>query len=147
MIAESSFKLDSAPQSDGRVGVTEVHRALDGVVHTYNYLSDGSLDPQTVLQERATLLNSTLAARAAAKAYVLANTEVMYTKHEFLDRFTAAERIAVRETAKTNPYVADFMEMLSASGGVYMSLARPGIAYLQSLGKLTTERAAIIGAN
>lgn len=131
----STFTVGPA-QADGRQPVTEIHTADDGREFRYEYLN-ADLDPQMVMEERATIINAELAKREAARAAVT-GTEVPYTKFEFLSRFTDAERIAIRAYAKTtNPYAAnldDFMEMLSASGGVYMAKARPGIALLAALG-------------
>lgn len=36
----------------------------------------------------------------------------IYTRYEFLSRFTAAERIAIRKAAKEDPIIEDFMAML-----------------------------------
>lgn len=134
------------PQADGRRYVKELHTADDGRSFPYEYLGDDTLDPSMVLEERAAVIKATLAQRAAARGAVV-GTEVPWTKHEFLDRFTQPERVAIRRRAKDDENVLDFMEMLNASGGVYPSLARPGLVYLSQLGDLTAERAAIIGAN
>lgn len=146
----SSAYSEGVPQADGRWHVVEEHTAADGRVFRYEYLSDGALDPQMVLEERAARINAILAAREAARQSVT-GTEVPWTKHEFLSRFTQAERIAIRTFAKgENSYastVDDFMEMLNASDGVHMSLARPGIEALRDLGLLSAERAAVIGAD
>lgn len=139
----SSYTIGPA-QADGRWYVSETHVAEDGRSFPYEYLSDGSLDPQMVLEERAVVIAATLAAREAARLAVV-GTAVPYTKHEFLSRFTSAERIAVRVASRTNENVLDFVEMLNASGGVHMVLARPGLQYLAAIGNLTAERAAEIG--
>lgn len=147
MIVESTFTIGPA-QADSRRYVAEMHIADDARRFPYEWLWDGGLDPQLVMEERAAVINAALAARAAALQAVV-GTEVPYTKHEFLSRFTQAERIAIRARAKTDGTLEDFMEMLNASGGVYMTLARPGLAYLShsAIGILTEERAAIIGAD
>lgn len=134
------------PQADGRRYVKELHTADDGRSLPYEYLADDTLDPSMVLEERAAVIKATLARRAAARAAVV-GTEVPWTKFEYLERFTATERVAIRQRAKTDPIVEDFMELMNASGGIYPSLARPGLAYLANLGDITAERAAIIGAN
>jgi hypothetical protein len=134
------------PQADGRRYVKEVHTTDEGRVFPYEYLAGPELDPELVLIERAALITETLACRAAARAAVV-GTEVPWTKFEYLERFTAAERVAIRRRAKTDPFVEDYLELMNASGGVYPKLARPGLTYLAQLGDLTPERAAIIGAN
>ncbi len=143
MITSSTFTFGQA-QFDGRVPVLETHTTSDGRVMAYEWLSDGTLDPQMVLDERAAVINQVLAAREAARVAV-SGTDVPWTKHEFLSRFTMSERIAIRARAKTDDIVVDFMEMLSASGGVFRTLAAPGVAYLKQVGILTAERAAVIG--
>lgn len=132
-------------QADGRRYVKETHTADDGQVVEYEWLSDGSLDPQLVMQERAIIVASVLGAREAARLAVV-GTSVPLTRYQFLARFTPAERVAARELAKTDPIVEDFMEMMKLSGNVSLPLARPGLAYLVGQGRLTAERAAAIGA-
>lgn len=149
MIINSIYTI-GPEQVDGRSKVNEKHTNDDGRVFDYEWLSDNTLNPQDVLEGRAIVIDSILAAREAALIFVV-GTEVPYTKHQFLSRFTSMERIAIRNFAKSShPYAAsinDFMEMLNASGGVYMTLAREGIAALQALGLVTPERAQIIGAD
>jgi len=135
------------PQADGRCYVKELHVTEDGRKVEPEYLWDGVRDPQLVMEERAADIARQLEARAAARAAVV-GTEVPWTKHEFLERFTPAERIAIRQRAKIDPHVEDFLELLNASGGVYPKKARPGLEYLANItGDLTLERAAHIGAN
>lgn len=134
------------PQADGRRYVKELHTAEDGRSFPYEYLADDSLDLDMVLEERSVVIKATLARRSAARAAVV-GTEVPWTKFEYLERFTSTERVAIRRRAKTDPIVEDFMELMNASGGIYPSLARPGLTYLTQLGDLTAERAAAIGAN
>lgn len=141
----SSVFSEGVEQADGRRYVTEVHEADDGQSYTYEYLSDGLLDHNLILTERAKVINNKLEARAAAKAAVI-GTSVPLTRYEFLGRFTSAERVAIRDIAKTDPIVEDFMEMMKLSGNVSLILARPGLDYLVSIGKLTPSRAAEIGA-
>lgn len=149
MIVSSAIS-EGVPQVDGRFEIIETHTNDDGRVFQYKWLSDGTLNSQFVMEERALVINATLAAREAARIAVV-GTDVPYTKHEFLSRFTQAERKAIRAfAAGSHPYapdVEDYMEMLSASGGVYMTLARPGLAALRDLGLLTAERASIIGVD
>ncbi|MDZ4328683.1 MAG: hypothetical protein U1A73_27265 [Pseudomonas sp.] len=146
MIVSSTF-TPGPVAPDGRWNVDETHTNDDGRVFPYSYLCTTIMDMQAIMEERAIVINVTLAAREAARLMVV-GTEVPYTKHEFLSRFTPDERIAIRNFAKSvHPvaeYVTDFMEMLNASGGVYMTLARPGIALLKTynVGNITAERAA-----
>lgn len=142
----SSTKTLGPVHSGGKYYVYETHTTEDLRVFTYEWLSDGTLNEDLVLEARAAKINKELEDRGAALQAVV-GTEVPYTKHEFLSRFTSQERINIRAEAKVDPIVEDFMEMLSASGGVFMTLAREGINYLQFKGILTPERALEIGAD
>lgn len=133
-----------APQADGRFYVKERHVASSGQVVDAEYLCDLTLDPQLVMEERAAIILARLRAREAARLAVV-GTEVPWTKFEYLERFTAPERVAIRRRAKTDPIVEDFLELMNASGGIYPSLARPGLQYLAQLGDLTPARAVEIG--
>ncbi len=87
-----------------------------------------------------------LAERSAARVAVI-STHVPLTRFEFLERFTTNERVSIREEAKNNPIVEDFMEMMKMSGSVSVILAMPALNYLVSIGKLTPERVVVIGGN
>ncbi len=128
------------PQADGRCYVKEVHTFDDGRVSPYEYLWDGVLLPQLVMEERAKLIEAELQAREAARLAVV-GTEVPRKKYDFLNLFTSIERVAIRRAAENDGYVLDFIEMLNASGGVYKSLAYAGLMYLAHIGVLTFERA------
>jgi hypothetical protein len=144
-IISSAFTGDP-PEVDGRVNIKETHVASDGQEYTYSYLCDlAHLDPVIVLEERAAEINRILAAREAARILVQ-GTSVPLTRFEFLNRFTADERVAIRQRATTDPIAEDFMEMMKLSGNVALVLARPGLAYFGSLGDLSPDRVAVIGA-
>lgn len=142
----SSVKTLGPVHSGGKYYVYETHTTSDLRVFTYEWLADGTLDENLVLEARADVINKELAAREAALQAVV-GTEVPYTKHEFISRFTPQEYAAIESAAASDANIKFFLLKLNASGGVYMTLAREGISYLQYLGLLTTERAAIIGAN
>ena len=141
----STFEIGPT-QVDGRWYVSERHEVA-GQVYPYEYLADGSLNPQMVLEERAAVIAATLAAREAARLAV-AGTSVPLTRYEFLSRFTPQERVAIREAAKTDPIIDDFMEMMKLSGNVSLVLARPGLHYISGRYPpiLTEARATEIGA-
>jgi hypothetical protein len=69
-----------------------------------------------------------------------------WTKYEFKQRMTAAERVAVRAAAASNAVVADFMDLLDSSGVVIR--ANPnvlaGLNYLESIAVLGAGRASEI---
>lgn len=143
VIVTSSFVMGPT-QADGRSYVKEMHVDDEGMSYEYEYLN-GGLDPQMVLEERAAAVSRILADRESARLAV-AGTSVPLTRFQFLDRFTSAERVSIRDAAKTNPIVEDFMEMMKLSGNVSLALARPGLQYLASIDRLTQERANEIGA-
>lgn len=143
MHVESVIISQGAPQPDGRFWVKERHTASNGIVVDREYLNDGTLAVNLVLETRGELILAELEAREAARVAVM-GTEVPHTKHDFLDRFSSLERQAIRERAKTDANILDFMEMLAASGGVYKSKAWPGLAYLAHIGVITWARAEFI---
>jgi hypothetical protein len=65
---------------------------------------------------------------------------VTVSSYEFLNRFTQAERIAIR--ASTDVYVQDFITLVQAAQVVNTSNETmiAGMAYLVTLGLLTSER-------
>jgi hypothetical protein len=143
-VVTSEF-TSAVPQVDGRYYVTETHTTDEGEPIRYEYLNDGSLDPQMVMEERAIEMNRKLVAREVARAAVT-GTDVPMTRYEFLSRFTPTERVAIRIKSKTDAIVEDFMELLSTSGLVFLKLAQPGLNYLASIGVITAERAVILGS-
>lgn len=143
-IISSAFVTGPA-QADGRFYVSETHVDESGMEYFYEWLSDGTQNAQMVLEERAAVISATLTQREDARLAVV-GTSVPLTRFAFLDRFTTMERVGVREAAKTNPVIEDFMKMLELSGNISLALARPGLSYLVSVGKLTAARAAEIGA-
>jgi len=138
----STFVLGE-PQGDGRQFVRERHVVAGGPMIDREYLWDGMLDPQLVMEERAKLIEAELLAREAARLAVV-GTEVPWTKYEFLDRFNSLERCAIRRLARTDDNVLDFIEMLNASGGVYKSKTWAGLLYLVHIEVISFERAEAI---
>jgi hypothetical protein len=69
--------------------------------------------------------------------------EVAYGSLEFLNRFTAAERAAIRLEAQTDDDLADFMMLLECAVEVVNTDATTtnGMDYLVSLALLTRARA------
>lgn len=135
----STFAV-GAPQGDGRQFVQERHVVAGGPTIDREYLWDGTLDPQLVMEERAKVIKAELLAREAARLAVV-GTEVPWTKYEFLDRFSSIERCAIRRLARTDDNVLDFIEMLNASGGVYKSKTWAGLLYLAHIEVISFERA------
>lgn len=142
-IVSSSYTAGTA-QVDGRVPIREKHIDSRGYEHFFEYLADANVDPDIVLAERAAHILSVFETRAASLAVAIGDAVAM-TKYEFLSRFTAPERIAIRNAEASDPVVRDFMMLLDMSDHVHLPLAMPGIQYLQSVGLLTAERATAIG--
>ena len=67
---------------------------------------------------------------------------------DFLQRFTPQERAAIRSTAKTNPAVEDYLEMLAAVGTGELDLTHDltvaGVQALEAAGLIAAGRAAQI---
>jgi hypothetical protein len=68
--------------------------------------------------------------------------EVAYTSYEFLNRFTAAERAALRAAAETDSTVADFQELAVAANEIINTdpVTVAGMDYLVAQGHLTESR-------
>jgi hypothetical protein len=79
---------------------------------------------------------------AMAKTYVRSTL----TKLEFLDRFTAEERIAIRAAAATNGVVKDYLELLNAATEVSLTSVRTvgGVQALEAGELIAAGRAAEI---
>lgn len=79
---------------------------------------------------------------ALAKAYVTTTL----SKNEFLDRFTQAERIAIRQAAQTNGVVNDYLELLAAASEVSLTSARTtaGVQALEAGGLIAAGRGTVI---
>lgn len=77
-------------------------------------------------------------------------SEIIWTKLEFLTRFTVPERIAIGTAAKTDPVVEDFMTLLNIAefvSNIDPNL-KPALDYLTSLNILATGRVdKILGVN
>lgn len=71
-----------------------------------------------------------------------ANVERIMTVHQFLNRFTAQERITIKEVAKTNPALEDFMDMLNLASFVNPDAVEVygGLSYLSVLGLIDQNR-------
>jgi hypothetical protein len=70
------------------------------------------------------------------------NVDRIMTVHQFLNRFTAQERIAIKDFAKTNPAVADYMDMLNSASFVDPDGLETfgGLYYLTLLGLIAPGR-------
>jgi hypothetical protein len=71
---------------------------------------------------------------------------VMITEYQFKAKLTADERIGIRAAAETDPYVADFLDLLASADEVNLrdELVIGAVGYLTMRGLLTEERAAAV---
>jgi hypothetical protein len=76
-------------------------------------------------------------------AYCQPTADMRITKLAFKQRFTAAERIAIREAAKTVPEVYDFEDLVNSAA--FIDLARPdtiaAVHYIEAGGLIAEGRA------
>lgn len=72
--------------------------------------------------------------------------DMRITKLAFKQRFTAEERIAIREAAAVNPQIYDFEDLVNAA--TYIDLLRPdtiaAVSVIEQLGLIAEGRAAEI---
>lgn len=78
--------------------------------------------------------------------YARTLTKPVITKLEFLDRFTPEERIAIRNAAKTNPVIEDYLDILNNASEVNLLSGTTigGANGLEAMGHIAQGRAAII---
>lgn len=146
MISVTSSQIESIrPQIDGSSYVTERHTVSSGPDVVVEYLAAAGLDMNAVMTERAARIQADLQSR---EAIALAATayEIPMTEREFMQRFTVPERIAIRNAAKTDDVVVDFLDILSKGGGIYRSAkgTSDGLDYLIAIGVLASARKAEI---
>jgi hypothetical protein len=68
--------------------------------------------------------------------------EICFSSYEFLNRFTPAERSAIRSASKSDDTIADFMQLLTTAHEVINTnqTAIAGMDYLVSASILTQAR-------
>jgi hypothetical protein len=69
---------------------------------------------------------------------------VVFSKLDFLQRFTVQERIEIRRAASTNPIVEDFMHLMDLSENINLThvATQQGVGYLEQQGLIAAGRAA-----
>lgn len=134
------------PQADGRIWVTERHTDHTGQEHRVEYLAPPDWNHEEVAQSRAALMGTEID-RREAQLREASNFVIAWTKREFLERLSFQERAAIRELAKTNAIVADFMDFLSMSQDVTPGFGTlmSALYYLEMVGVLAEGRADEIG--
>lgn len=131
-------------------------KRVDSLLFEKYFISDGTIidsylstylgdNPQSVIDARTEFLNKKFAEEFQANV-IIENTKPLLTKYDFMLRFTADERIALRTSQ--NPYVMDFVNLLNYSD-VQINLESASIKgalnLLVSCGLLTQNRANEIG--
>lgn len=141
----SSQIISIKPQIDGRAYITERHDVSNGQPVIVEYLADAGLDINAVMSERASRIQADLQSREAVDL-ASAAYEIPMTEIEFLRRFTVQERIAIRNAAKTDDVIVDFLDLLSKANGIYRSSQSTiaGLDYLVSKSLITSARKAEI---
>lgn len=87
---------------------------------------------------------------AATKTFVPASAPRRISPIAFIDRFTVEERIAVRERAKSDPIIEDYLHRLDLKAACDEQIdldshnAIGGLGYLESVGLVAAGRAADI---
>lgn len=128
---------------NGQIYIIERHSISDGTAKSLSWVADPSDDLNAALEQHAQDINDQLAAEDAARQRVGQYT-VWPTPAEFMLRFTAQERLAIRQAAATDPVISDFEELLLAATAGVDTNSQPvkgGLAYLVSKGLLTQARA------
>lgn len=111
--------------------------ALQKALAAYNAANGATLDETAFLQK---LIAGQL--DGLATAYLNINL----TNLDFLNRFTQAERIAIRTAAASNAAVADYLAMQTAASGISLIDQRTidGVNALEAAGLIAAGRAAQI---
>lgn len=78
--------------------------------------------------------------------YARTFTEPVITKREFLERFTAEERVAIRTAAQGSIAIQDYLELVNVSDSIDLTYAttKGGVQALEASGLLAEGRAADI---
>jgi hypothetical protein len=124
---------------DYTVSIAETHKqtALQLALDAYNRAQSFALDLPSFVQK---LIDGQL--DGLVQAYLKTNV----TKLEFLDKFTAEERIGIRTAAQSSPAIADYLDMLDAAQDVDLTDMRTigGANALEATGLIAAGRAAQI---
>lgn len=113
--------------------------ALDRAIALYNERNSPPLTAHDLVQR---IVSGQL------DALVQSHLKTKIRPVDFLQRFTLEERAAIRSTAKTNPQVEDYLQMLAAVGNAELDLTHPlttaGVQALEAAGLIAAGRAAQI---
>lgn len=144
----NSVITKTVEQVDGRTDVTESHIDQNGIEYQVNYLAAVGLDLNAVLMERAALIGADIDAKAAVTAAAQAY-ELPLSTTQFLGLLTRPERIAIRKAAVSDDALADYLDYLAKTRGIYRKAPLGqttinGLNYLESVGLLAAGRAAEI---
>ena len=139
MIINSEI-ISVTTQLDGTRSVHEQHTASNGTKYDFTYFATDEMNVDLILQDRAENLNRDLQQREQAKLQA-GNFKINLSKLEFLRRFTAEERIAIRTRGKTNPIIEDFLAMLDLAESINIADLDTinAVHYLRSLNDIATD--------
>ncbi|WP_232216410.1 hypothetical protein [Methylobacter marinus] len=120
----------------------EQHTDHTGFKHDHIYIAQAGADINLAAELRAQVMGTEIDRREAA-ALEAENFILPFSKYEFLNLFTQAERLAIRTAAKNDVVIEDFLSLLSEAPAVY--LTNPdviaGINYFVQAELLTQDRA------
>jgi len=129
----SSEIIRQTLQLDGRFDVTERHTYDDGTTQDISYLATADLNLQFIATQRAANINAELDRRNREELEAL-NFEVPIPVRKFLDLVPQADRLALRQLAKTNVAMEDAMAYLNAGQVVFKSRATSWLNVLVASG-------------
>lgn len=139
----SSQIVSATVQASGDRSVHERHTDHNGRTYDVSYFAPASMDIAAVLAARAANIGAEVDAREAVAAEA-ANFELPISWIDFIDRFTAQERIAVRAARLVDPMIDDFLDLGEKRGAVLLSSPRlaGALDYMIAAGLIAAGRAA-----
>lgn len=139
----SSQIVSATVQASGDRSVHEQHTDHTGRAYDVNYFAPAGMDIDAVLTDRAANIGAVIDARETV-AREAANFETPILWADFIDRFTAQERIAVRAARTTDPMIDDFLDLGEKRGVMYLRSPRLAAAldYMIAAGLIAAGRKA-----
>jgi hypothetical protein len=139
----SSLIVSATVQASGDRSVHERHADHAGRTYDVSYFAPASMDIGAVLAARAEKIGAEIDAREAVAAEAM-QFEMPVPWVDFIDRFTAQERIAVRAARATDPIIDDFLDLGEKRGAVLLSSPRlaGALDYMIGTGLIAADRKA-----
>lgn len=134
------------PQADGRSYVTEKHSLSDGKTIETIYLADQGLDIYAVAYERASMINSKMAAEQAA-IDTASSFDPPISVAEFIDMLPIEISVGLMQARKTDPSVDLAITRLMVGEWVYKHKLQEWLGKLVTAQSMTQETADAIIAS